>query len=93
MIFCNDGNEECYITSADLMTRNIERRIEVTCPVRDPLLKQEIRDVFRIQWKDNVKAREISSSGTNRIVKKSREPNRSQVTIRDYLKGKTQQPG
>lgn len=87
MIFCNDGNEECYISSADLMTRNIDRRIEVTCPVRDPLLKQQLREIFRIQWRDNVKAREISSTGTNRMVKNSRQRNRSQETIRDYLKG------
>ena len=88
MIFCNDGNEECYISSADLMTRNIDRRIEVTCPVWDPAIKQELKEIFRIQWRDNVKAREISATSTNRMVRNSREPNRSQETIREYLRSK-----
>ncbi|MFO7574993.1 MAG: polyphosphate kinase 1 [Bacteroidales bacterium] len=92
MIFCNDGNEECYISSADLMTRNIDRRIEVTCPVRDHALKQELKEIFRIQWRDNVKAREISATGTNRMVKNSRDRNRSQETIRNYLKGTGSNP-
>ena len=85
LMFCNDGNEECYISSADLMTRNIERRIEVTCPVWDPALKKELRDIFRIQWRDNVKAREIVANGSNTIVKNKYERNRSQYTVIDYL--------
>ena len=88
LIFCNDGNEECFISSADLMTRNIERRIEVTCPIWDPDLKKELREIFKIQWRDNVKARVIASSGTNSMVKNSRERNRSQETIREYLRSK-----
>lgn len=88
LIFCNDGNEECFISSADLMTRNIERRIEVTCPIWDPDLKKELRDIFKIQWRDNVKARVIAATGTNSMVKNSRERNRSQETIREYLRSK-----
>ena len=57
IIFCNVGNEECFISSADLMTRNIEHRIEVTCPIFDRIIKAEIRKIFEIQWDDNVKAR------------------------------------
>ncbi|MDX9929374.1 MAG: polyphosphate kinase 1 [Bacteroidales bacterium] len=86
MIFCNDGKEECFISSSDLMTRNIERRIEVTCPIWDPALRKELRDLFRIQWRDNVKARVISAKGVNKIVKNTHEYNRSQVTVREYLK-------
>ncbi|MBE0676234.1 MAG: polyphosphate kinase 1 [Bacteroidales bacterium] len=86
LIFCNDGNEECFISSADLMTRNIERRIEVTCPVWDPEIKKELREIFRIQWRDNVKARVISATGTNQIVKNSKDMNRSQESIREYLR-------
>ena len=57
MIFCNDGNEQVYFTSADLMPRNLDHRIEVTCPVFDKSIKLEIRKIFDIQWDDNVKAR------------------------------------
>ena len=57
LIFCNGGNEQIYISSADLMTRNLDHRIEVTCPVFDKSIKAEIRKIFDIQWNDNVKAR------------------------------------
>jgi polyphosphate kinase len=85
LMFHNDGNEECYISSADLMTRNIERRIEVTCPIWDPALKKELRDIFRIQWRDNVKAREIDSSRSNKRVKNKYDTNRSQECVMNYL--------
>ncbi|MFN2380700.1 MAG: hypothetical protein ABR519_10910, partial [Bacteroidales bacterium] len=57
LIFHNGGNSRVYITSGDFMTRNLERRVEVACPVFDPDLKQELTDIFNIQWSDNVKAR------------------------------------
>jgi polyphosphate kinase len=85
LMFYNDGNEECYISSADLMTRNIERRIEVTCPIWDTALKKELRDIFRIQWRDNVKAREIDSTGSNKIVRNKYDTNRSQESVMKYL--------
>ena len=67
MIFCNGGNEEYYISSADLMTRNIEHRIEVTCPVFDKNIKTELRNIFDINWHDNVKARKIDASLSNKF--------------------------
>ena len=63
--FGNKGDELCYISSADLMRRNLDRRMEVTCPILDPDLKQELRDFFHIQWKDNVKARLLDNGLTN----------------------------
>jgi polyphosphate kinase len=85
MIFCNGGNEEIYISSADLMTRNIEHRIEVTCPVFDKTIKNELKHIFDIQWNDNVKARKLDASLTNKFVKPGKEPFQSQVEVYKYL--------
>lgn len=57
LVFCNGGEERIYITSADLMPRNIDRRVEVTCPIYDEAIKQELRTFVEIQWRDNVKAK------------------------------------
>jgi polyphosphate kinase len=86
MIFCNGGNEECYISSADLMTRNIEHRIEVTCPVFDKTIKNELKEIFEIQWSDNVKARKLDSSLSNEFVKPDKKTVRSQIEVHNYIK-------
>jgi len=87
MIFCNGGDELVYITSADIMPRNLDRRIEVTCPVFDPGIKKEITDVFEIQWNDNVKARIFDETQSNKLVKSSKKPLRSQIEVHSYLTG------
>ncbi|MGQ7947510.1 polyphosphate kinase 1 [Flavobacterium sp. WC2509] len=56
-IFGNAGFTEVYISSADIMTRNIDARVEVTCPIYDQEIKNELIDNFDIGWKGNVKAR------------------------------------
>jgi polyphosphate kinase len=86
MIFCNGGNEECYISSADLMTRNMEHRIEVTCPVFDKTIKNEIKEIFSIQWNDNVKARKIDSTLSNNFLKNDKKPYQSQTEVYNYIK-------
>lgn len=86
MIFGNRGNEKVYITSGDLMTRNLERRVEIACPILDSELKQELRDIFDIQWKDNVKARILDRNLENRFVRDDKPPLQSQVEIYNYLK-------
>ncbi len=86
MIFCNGGNDECYISSADLMTRNIDHRIEVTCPVFDRNIKNELKHIFEIQWNDNVKARKLDPSLSNRFVKTGKEPLRSQIEVYRYIR-------
>jgi len=49
-IFCNGGDERVYISSADFMTRNLENRVEVGCPIYDPDIKKELLDTFDISW-------------------------------------------
>jgi polyphosphate kinase len=87
MIFCNDGDEECFISSADLMTRNIEHRIEVTCPVFDKNIKNEMKEIFEIQWNDNVKARKLDASMSNKFVKPGKTIVQSQIEVYNYIKG------
>jgi polyphosphate kinase len=86
MIFCNGGNEEYYISSADIMTRNLDHRIEVTCPIFDKSIKNELKKLFEIAWCDNVKARKIDHNGFNEFVVKGKEPVRSQLEVYNYLK-------
>ena len=85
MIFCNGGNEEVYISSADLMTRNIEHRIEVTCPVFDESIRKHLRKVFDIQWNDSVKARILDPLQCNKMVKTDKKIVHSQLEVYKYL--------
>jgi polyphosphate kinase len=86
-IFRNSGKPRYFISSADLMTRNIDFRVEVTCPIYSPELQQRIQSIIDIQWADNVKARLIDPSQTNafRPRKKSAPKVRSQLQIHSYL--------
>lgn len=87
MITHNDGDPQVYISSADWMTRNIDHRIEVAAPVRDPRLKQRIIDITNIHFTDTVKARLIDKEMSNSYVPRgNRKKVRSQVAIYDYLK-------
>lgn len=87
-IFCNAGNPKVYISSADWMTRNLDYRVEVGCPIYDEDLKQEISDVFELCWNDNVKARVFSGKQDN-AYKKDRNPKlRSQFAVYDYYANK-----
>jgi polyphosphate kinase len=85
MIFCNGGEEECYISSADLMTRNIEHRIEVTCPVFDKNIRNELKQIFEIQWSDNVKARKLDPALSNKFVKPGKKNIRSQEEVYNFI--------
>lgn len=86
MIFHNGGDEEYFITSADLMTRNIEHRIEVTCPVFDESIRKEMKEIFNLQWKDNIKARKLDASLSNEFVKPGKKEMRSQTEVYNYIR-------
>ena len=63
--FRNGGEEQVYLGSADLMTRNLDRRVEVVTPVLDPQSKNYLKDtVLAAYLRDNVKARVMNSDGT-----------------------------
>lgn len=55
--FYNDGNDEIYLSSADMMKRNLNRRVETLFPILQPDLKQRTIDIYNKMWADNVKAR------------------------------------
>ena len=66
-IFHNEGKRKYYITSADLMERNLDQRIEVGVPVLQNDLKEEIQTIFDLQWCDNQKARIIDKKQKNKF--------------------------
>lgn len=72
-IFGNNDNPEVFISSADFMTRNIDARVEVTCPIYDEEIKQDLIDTFGIGWKANVKARLHSDKFENLYRKRGEE--------------------
>lgn len=74
-IFCfgEGADQKIFIGSADMMTRNTEKRVEVACPVFDPTVKKRINHMLQIMLTDNVKARVLTSSGI--YVEKSGEKN------------------
>ena len=73
-----DKNPEVYISSADLMTRNLERRVEVGAPIHDPRIKKTILNMFDIMLHDNVKASRLLNDGTYKRVKNKQEKINSQ---------------
>jgi len=89
-VFHNKGKEKVYISSADWMVRNLEHRVEVTCPVWNEELKQELRDILNIQLQDNVKARWLDNDLSNEYVRTTKKKIRSQVETYNYLYKKTQ---
>lgn len=88
-VFCNDQRPLYFISSADLMTRNLDHRIEVTVPVYDPMLQQELWDFLQIQLRDNVKARFLDAARRNQYKTNHGEPCRSQTEHYEYFKHMT----
>jgi polyphosphate kinase len=87
LVFCSGGEDKMYITSADLMPRNLDRRVEVTCPIYDPDLKQELRTFLRLQLEDNVRTRILDKDLANSYVpSEADKSSRAQWSIYDYLK-------
>ncbi len=87
-IFCNDDNPEVFISSADFMTRNLDGRVEVTCPIYQEDIKKQLIDNFEVGWKGNVKARYHSDKLDNKYrIRKENEPVfRAQQETYNYYK-------
>jgi len=86
MIFHNDGKEKVFISSADWMVRNIDHRIEATCPILDDGLREELKALLDIQLHDNIKARILNNEQNNLYVNpRNTKKVRSQVEIYNYL--------
>ena len=88
-VFHNKGKEKVFISSADWMLRNLEHRVEATCPIWNEELKQEIIDILNIQLQDNIKARWLDNELSNEYVHTTRKKIRSQVETYNYLYKKT----
>ncbi|MCC5918770.1 MAG: polyphosphate kinase 1 [Cryomorphaceae bacterium] len=84
--FHNNGNPKMYISSADIMARNIEYRVEITVPIYDESIKSQIFDHLEILWSDNVKARNIDARGSNGYRKNNSPEVRAQYDLYDYIK-------
>ncbi len=84
-IFENDGDKKVYISSADLMTRNLDNRVEVACPIYQEDLKKQILDTIQISLMDNVKSRLINLNKQNKFVENKNKKVRSQWDTYDYF--------
>jgi polyphosphate kinase len=88
-IFGNAGDPEVFISSADFMTRNLDARVEVTCPIYDKEIKKELIETFEIGWKANVKARIHSAALLNQYRNRGDEkPFRAQQEMYNYYQNK-----
>jgi len=84
--FYAGGKENMYISSADLMTRNLDRRVEVSVPIYDPQLKKELLGFLDLQWKDNTSARILDNGLSNQINNQGTFPLiTSQLAFYDFL--------
>lgn len=86
-MFRAGGEKKVYISSADWMTRNIDKRVEVGAPIYDERLKKVVLDIMELQWRDRTKARVIDKEQTNPYKPRGNKKKiRSQHAIHDYLK-------
>ena len=83
--FCNGGNSQYFIGSADFVKKKIDKRIEVIVPILDVEVKEEMEQVLEFQLKDNTHARWINPEKINSYVQSSGKKWRSQEEIANYL--------
>jgi polyphosphate kinase len=84
-VFNNKNHPKVFISSADFMTRNLDHRVEATCPIYDEEIKNELIDILNIQLHDNVKGRWLTNDLSNDYVQNGKKKIRSQVETYQYL--------
>lgn len=85
-LFCNNGDEKMYISSADWMVRNLDNRVEVAAPIYDPDIKAELKQFMQIQFRDNCKSRIINSEQDNKYRRtRSKVKYRAQEDLYHFL--------
>ena len=80
-LFGTGADQKIYIGSADMMTRNTEKRVEVACPVYDETIRKQLTHMLKIMLADNVKARELKSDGKYYM----KEKGTSKVNSQEYF--------
>lgn len=91
LVFCNDNAPKVFISSADWMSRNIENRVEITCPIYNEDIKKELLDVFEIAWNDNVKARLLCGTHENKYRHNNLPKVRTQFATYNYYVNKLEE--
>ena len=88
LIVANGGRPRSWILSADMMTRNLDRRVEAGIPIRDKAIHATLVDYFDLQWSDNTKARIIAPPYNNDHVMpaEGEQPHRCQTELYEYFK-------
>jgi polyphosphate kinase len=79
--FRNGGHDEVYLSSADWMTRNLDKRLETMFPVNDPSLRRRLRDILDVFFRDNVQAQRLLPNGQYERVTEGRQKVRAQATF------------
>jgi len=88
VIFENGGNRDIFISSSDWMTRNLDNRVEVSCPIYDKDVQQELVDTFELSWNDNVKSRWVNDASKPIYRTNGATPLRSQEATYAYYLNK-----
>ena len=84
-VFAHGGEEKVYVSSADWMTRNLDRRVEVAFPILNEELRAEVRHLLDLQRHDNVKARDFENNFIPPAA--GEKPLRAQEATYAWLKG------
>jgi polyphosphate kinase len=83
-VYANDGDPLYFISSADWMVRNFDHRIEVACPVYDPVIKSELQTMLDIQLSDNSKSRLLGDENINEYIDRAPGEKKIQSQLETY---------